>query len=260
MLKYIALALVGFIGTLTLNGQVTNQVSQEKWKLIWSDEFDGKTVDKTKWNISDEAPVKNNEVEYYSPNEVYVENGCLVLRSQKKEMGGRPYTSGLVDTKGKFFDKFIGVAVRAKLPGGQGIWPAFWMMCQDGSWPPEIDIMEMLGHNTHKIWFGHIFGRWPDIHRLGWDKTFKDKDFSADFHIYSVDWRPNRITFYIDGQSVYSTNQNIPQKEFYIILNTAVGGRWEGSHEEPGYPDNTTKFPQYNLIDYVRVYKLDVKE
>ncbi|MBI4845052.1 MAG: family 16 glycosylhydrolase [Candidatus Omnitrophica bacterium] len=221
-----------------------------KWRLIWHDEFDGETVDVSKWRIEDAALIKNNELQYYTPEDVYIENGMLVLRSQKRFMRGRGYTSGLVETSGKVAFKYGRVEVRAKLPKGKGLWPAHWMLPQSGKWPPEIDITELIGHSPNTVHMTLHWGQRPE-HKLR-GTSFSGPDFSGDFHVFAIEWQPDYIRWFIDGEERFFIDENIPQEPFYIILNTAVGGNW------PGAPNSATKFPQFHQIDYVRVYAKEI--
>ncbi len=219
------------------------------WKLVWQDEFDGDAVDRAKWFVEDAALDKNNEQQYYSPDEVFLREGHLVLRSRRREKGGHPYTSGLVETKGTFSQTYGLFEVRAKLPRGQGVWPAHWLMPADNRWPPEIDITELLGHEPHTV---HMTLHWPGPPMNGTDGTsFTGPDFTQGFHIFSVEWEVHEMRWLIDGKQRYATKEHIPDIPMRIILNTAVGGDW------PGEADQTTIFPQEHIIDYVRVYARD---
>lgn len=218
----------------------------KEWHMVWNDEFDGNSVDQTKWHIEDAALIKNNELQYYTPQNVYVHDGVLTLKSEKKRMGDRDYCSGLVETKGKFSFQYGRVEVRAKLPGTQGLWPAHWLLPANAAWPPEIDIMELVGRNPHVIHMTNHYGIYP---RNRWEGgTYTGPDYTKDFHTFAVEWGPDAIRWHIDGVQRFSATANIPQEHFFIILNTAVGGNM------PGNPDATTVFPQYHDIDYVRVY------
>lgn len=217
------------------------------WKLVWHDEFNSRSLDLTKWTPENAALEKNNEMEYYTPEEVYLQDGNLVLRSSKRAMGRRKYTSGLVETRGKFTLLYGRVEIRAKLPKGQGIWPAHWMMPDDNSWPPEIDIMELIGHRPDKV---HMTVHWSEGGRhRNTGESFVGPDFSKNFHVFAVEWEDDEIRWYVDGKLRFRTRDSIPRVPLRIILNTAVGGDW------PGAPGRRTVFPQYHLIDYVRVYE-----
>lgn len=220
------------------------------WYLIWQDEFEGDKLDLSKWRIEDAALIKNNELQYYTPEEVYVHDGVLTLRSQKRQMGGREYTSGLVETTGKFSFQYGRVEVRAKLPGTKGMWPAHWLLPDSGKWPPEIDIMELVGHRPNRVHMTNHYGIWP--HNRYESSTYSGPDFTKDFHTFAVEWEPNEIRWYVDGTQRFSTKKHVPQEPFFIILNTAVGGNM------PGNPDDTTVFPQHHNIDYVRVYGKEI--
>lgn len=221
------------------------------WYLIFNDEFDGNELDLSKWRVEDAALVKNNELQYYTPDDVYLRDGVLVLRSQKRPMGGREYTSGLVETIGKFSFQYGRVEVRAKLPGTKGLWPAHWMMPETKRWPPEIDIMELVGHRPNTIHMTNHYGVWPNNRYETRVYTGPD-DYTKDFHTFAIEWESDEIRWYIDGIERFSTEKNIPKEPFYVILNTAVGGNM------PRNPDDTTVFPQYHAIDYVRVYGKEI--
>lgn len=223
--------------------------NQDDWDLIWQDEFENNCLDSDNWNIEDWAAEKNNELQYYSPNNVKVEDGFLKLISKKEKFKGKDYTSGAVHTKGKFNFLYGKVEMRAKLPAGQGIFPAFWMMPdKEDTWLPEIDIMEMLGHQPNEVW---MVSHWLD--KTGTLKSdssnFKGPDFAKDFHIFSIEWTADSITWFIDDIERFSLSKFIPNEKMYLYLNTAIGGDW------PGSPDYSTVFPVNYEIDYVRVFK-----
>lgn len=222
-------------------------ISDKKWELVWSDEFDGTAVDKTKWYLTDAAVVKNNEKQYYSPENVSVGNGLLTILAEKKAQGGREYTSGHLDTKDKFAMTFGRWECRAKLPKTKAVWPAIWMLRQAGGWPPEIDIMEMLGHDPKTVYGSTHYGKLPNNQHTT-DK-FSGPDFSEDFHEFACEWYPDRVEFFVDGEKYSTQTKSIPFEPFYFILNVAVGGDW------PGFPDNTTVLPQKMLVDWVRVFR-----
>jgi len=245
------------------------------WKLIWQDEFNGKVIDPTKWNILLREQSKHTEMQYYVPDEVYIENGCLRIRSRVRDYGTKHYTSGRLDTEGKFKPVYGRFEIRAKLPGGQGLWPAHWLYPQNRDWAmeclmeeaianglerlipeerpwySEIDIMEFLGHEPNTV-YGTLHYYTFDGQKRTSSGTWRgDCDYSKDFHIYALEWKPDSIRWYIDDKLIHASTVGIPHMPHYLILNTAIGGSW------PGNPDSTTVFPQYHDIDYVRVYQRD---
>ncbi|MBK7405147.1 MAG: family 16 glycosylhydrolase [Phycisphaerales bacterium] len=228
-------------------GRAGGEAERPGWRLVWGDEFEGAALDPAKWRVEDAALIKNNELQYYSPDEVYLEHGCLVLRSRERGMGGRSYTSGLVDTRHRFSQAFGRFEVRAQLPKGRGVWPAHWMLPEDHpAWPPELDIMELLGHEPDVVYQTQHWGVWPNNAHEG--RPMRGPDFSEEFHTFAMEWSPERVDWFVDDRLQFSSTREVPTIPFYLILNTAVGGDW------PGNPDATTVLPQYHRIEYVRVY------
>ena len=253
----------------------TETPSIEGYNLLWSDEFDGKELDETKWNRETREPGwTNNELQEYtnSDENIFVKDGSLVLKAIKTEKNGKPYyTSGKVQGWNKTQFQYGKVVVSAKVPEGQGLWPAIWMMPNQeskyGQWPKcgEIDIMESLGNDT-TISYSTIHYGEPHAEQQGTIEKKGDESFSAKFHEYSVEWEPGEMRFYTDGELVLTCNDWFTAVEgaddkpypapfdqpFYVQLNLAVGGNW------PGNPDSTTDFSKAEfLIDYVRVYQKD---
>lgn len=247
------------------------------WSLVWSDEFggpDGSAVDSSKWT----AEVGgwgwgNNELEYYTSRlaNAYQSGGSLVIKAIKETYTGpdnvtRNYTSARLITKNKFSLTYGRIEARIKLPYGQGIWPAFWMLgtnIDTVGWPTcgEIDIMENIGREPSII-HGTIHGPgYSGANGLSSSYSLSNNQAFADsFHTFAVEWEPNVVRFYCDG-ILYKTRTpaDLPpgttwvyDHPFFIILNVAVGGYW------PGNPDSTTVFPQTMLVDYVRVYQRSV--
>ena len=164
-------------------------------------------------------------------------------------LGGYQYTSGLITTRESFQQTYGYFEMRADLPQGQGLWPAFWLMPASGNWPPELDVMEMLGNNPSTI-YSTVFSNGPTgIVKSAFGSNVADT--SAGFHTYGVDWEPDLITWYFDGQQIAQTatpaDLNSPM---YLLANLAVGGA--GSW--PGSPDATTPLPAKMQIDYIRAY------
>jgi beta-glucanase (GH16 family) len=234
----------------------------EGWTLAWSDEFDGtagSAADSSKWNYDSGPNWYNGELQYYSQgtgNAKLDGSGNLVIEARKETREGKQYTSARLKTEGKktfTYGRFEG---RMKLPYGQGMWPAFWML-GGNNWPTtgEIDIMENLGREP-SIAHGTMHG--PGYSgAAGPTASYTLPDgakFSDDFHVFAIEWESSAIRWYVDGK-LYSTktqadiggNSWVFNHAFFFILNVAVGGEW------PGNPDSTTVFPQQMLIDYVRV-------
>ncbi len=268
----LALALVPF----GLVGDATPQTPPSaKYTLSWSDEFngpDGSPPDAAKWTYDTGGNGwGNKELEYYTnrPQNVQVQGGNLVITAQKETYVGtdsvtRKYTSSRLKTKGLFSQAYGRFEARIKIPAGQGMWPAFWMLGNNiGSlgWPAcgEIDIMENIGKEPGTI-HGSLHGPSTTKHTSDLTAPFRlppGQNFADDFHVYAVEWDPDTVRFYVDGNR-YATfsSSNWPaggkwvfDQRFFILLNLAVGGDW------PGPPDNTTVFPQQMLVDYVRVYR-----
>lgn len=243
------------------------------WELVWADEFDRPEIDSSKWSLVDGAGgFGNNELQYYTsrPENARVENGTLIIEARKEKYQGSPYTSAKLLTRNKGDWTYGKYEIRARLPLGQGIWPAIWMMPTDmnryGGWPEcgEIDIMELLGHEPGKV-YGTIHYGMPWWHTGASYVLPGGKSFSDDYHLFGLIWLPGEIRWYVDGR-LYQTQKDwfcrdpetshefaFPapfDRDFYIQLNVAVGGNW------PGYPDAGTVFPQVMAVDYVRVYRL----
>jgi beta-glucanase (GH16 family) len=227
------------------------------WKLVWSDEFNGPNIDNTKWSINNGPANVNQELEYYSnrSNNVFIQNGCLVLRAIKEDFGGKNYTSGKMTSAGKGDWLYGRFEVRAKLNKGQGMWPAIWMMPTDGAyggWPSsgEMDIMELLGHQPNRV-YGTIHWATNGAHQQsGSSFSLKTGTFADTFHVFAYEWEAGKQRWYVDDSLYFSTARGQPfDKRFFYILNVAVGGSW------PGNPDNTTTFPNDMLVDYARVYE-----
>ena len=228
-----------------------------KWDLAWADEFNGTTLDTTTWIAVDGAANVNNELEYYTPSDVYLENGNLVLRSQERSMGGRGYTSGEVRTGTKrLVWRGFAVEWRTQIPSGKGMWPANWLVASacnglqgcGSDWPPEIDVLEVKGSQPNVNIMTHWWGTYPgQQHETSTYDT--GADLSAAFHTYRLEWFPDSVLWYIDGVQRAKHTQNVTSGGLQLVMNSAVGGFFDGP------PDAGTVFPQYQRIDYVRVYR-----
>jgi len=233
--------------------------------LVWSDEFDYSGLpDPSKWNMeTGGGGWGNNELQYYtdSENNAMVENGILTITAREESLGGRDYTSARITTQNKFDYKYGRIEARIKLPYGQGLWPAFWMLGKNfntDGWPAcgEIDIMEMVG-GTGKDNTVHSTLHWDhdgEYASYGESYSLSSGIFADDYHIFSVEWDSHDIKGYMDDVHYFTADITPAQlsefhNNFFIIMNVAVGGNW------PGPPDGTTTFPQTMEVDYVRVYQ-----
>lgn len=231
------------------------------YDLIWSDEFEGFSLNASNWNIEATDQPYNNEMQAYTiDNNFYIEDGFLHIIAKKEQWESKNFTSARLNTQNKrdfLYGKF---EARMKMSIGQGLWPAFWMLPsgKDGQWPRagEIDIMETVGSNTTFSFSTIHYGNSVSEHTFKGDAIAIDGGYSDDFHVYSCQWQPGNISFYLDGQLFSQRNPQECQpwpfdagNSFYLVLNLAVGGDW------PGPPDNSTEFPSEFVIDWVRVYQ-----
>jgi beta-glucanase (GH16 family) len=273
----VALRIVVFISILvpgSLFCSTARASNPKDWKLTWSDEFDGpkgSPADASKWSFDIGGNGwGNKELETYTRRTAnsHVESGRLVIKAIKETFTGpdnisRNYTSARLLTKNKFSQAYGRFEARIKIPYGQGIWPAFWLLGDNidtAHWPNcgEIDIMENIGKESsivHGTFHGPGYSGGNGISAAY--TLPSGRKFSDDFHTFALEWEPNVMGFYVDGH-LYKTGTpaDLPSGRswvfdhpFFIILNVAVGGVW------PGNPDATTVFPQQMLVDYVRVYR-----
>jgi beta-glucanase (GH16 family) len=238
---------------LTPNDPTTQRPIPNKpgWTLTFHDEFDGPKLDTKKWLDCYPHELRthsNNEQQYYAKDGYGIKNGILRFKAEKRKMGGMPYTSGMISSFGKFKQKYGWFEIRARFPKGKGMWPAFWLLPVTEDWPPEIDILEILGHDLQKVYFSTHFKTKTSGHEY---KTgfWVGPDFSKDFHTIAVEWNPGECIWYVDGVERYRHHEGVSDEPMYILANLAVGGDW------PGMPDATTTFPAYMEIDYIRVYR-----
>jgi len=242
--------------------------------LVWSDEFDGTEVDPSKWTfmLGDGTEYGlpsgwgNNELQHYLAENATVANGFLTITAKEESVGGRDYTSARLRTLGKGDWTFGRMEMRAKMPIGRGLWPAFWMLPSDtvyGTWAAsgEIDIVEYIG--SHPEWvFGtiHYGAPWPNnTHSTTATPAPPGSTFHEDFHVFALEWEFGELRWYVDD-TLYATRTRwhttggpFPAPfdvDFHVLLNLAVGGNL------PGPPDPATVFPQELVVDYVRVYQL----
>ena len=274
------------------NGGTTNpddgdgDAAKDGYKLVWRDEFNGTSLDTTKWNYqtgtqdsygSSTGPQYwgNDELQYYTQDAVTVSNGSLVITAKKQTMGDRPYTSGRILTRDKGSWTYGYFEARMKTPTGNGMWPAFWMLPQPsttantdniyGGWPAngEIDIMEAKGRLANKVDTTLHFGKAWNEHEYKTEETTLRSN-TDQWHTYAVEWTADYIYWFVDGIRVHAVNkytwwsqdtankgQSKPfDQPFYILLNLAVGGHYDN------YVEPDAGFTQASMyVDYVRVYE-----
>jgi beta-glucanase (GH16 family) len=218
------------------------------WKLVFHDEFDEAHLDSRMWNMDNStyhSCCLTFGLQYFTSDALSLKQGVLSIASDRRSMGDKDYTSGVLTTENKFSFRYGLVDIRARIPKGQGIWPALWLT--SGNVGREIDIMEMVSDPTTIYQTYHIND--PVYNSYVSQCTLDEPDLSAAFHTYSVLWNYTSVTWYIDGVQTCKITSQIPQISMFLMIDTAVGGQW------PGPPDDSTVFPQYMLIDYVRIYQ-----
>ncbi|MYJ95164.1 MAG: glycoside hydrolase family 16 protein [Proteobacteria bacterium] len=240
--------------------------------LVWSDEFDDERLDPRRWFFETGdggqyslAGWGNDELQWYLTDSALLENGRLVITARRESQNGYDYTSARLHTRSRFAFRYGRIEARLRLPGGQGLWPAFWLLPQEdtyGTWAAsgEIDIMEAinLGGTGGNTVFGtlHYGGESPDNVFSG-NEYVVPGSATDEFHLYALEWDPTEIRWYVDDvlyamQNFWHTaSADYPapfDQPFYILLNVAVGGRF------PGAPSPGTVFPVTMEVDYVRVY------
>ena len=264
--------------SLSCGGGATLQPPTTKgFTLVWSDEFNGPdstTPDSSKWTFDTGVGGNgwgNNELESYTnrTQNAQLKSGSLVITALKEiyadpsDSVTRNYTSARMKTQGLFNQAYGRFEARIKIPAGQGMWPAFWMLGKDISsigWPQcgETDIMENIGKEPGTV-HGSLHGPSTSGRTSDLSAPFSlpaGQNFADDFHLYAVEWEPGTVRFYVDSNLYGTFTQSqwpaggtwVFDHPFFLILNVAVGGDW------PGSPDPNTVFPQQMLVDYVRVY------
>ncbi len=267
----------------------------EGWQLVWNDEFDGDAIDFSKWSHETNCwGGGNNELQCYTDrsDNSFIRDGKLVIHAQEEEFTGPaeplewggspgdatlPYTSARLSSKDKGDWTYGRFEIRAKIPGGQGVWPAIWMMPTDsvyGSWAAsgEIDIMEAVNLGTEPSFLTHgtlhYGGVWPGNQYSG-TSTVHASDPTQDFHTYAIEWAHGEIRWYVDdlhfatqtsegwysepvnaktGETVVLVDGQPFDRDFHLLLNVAIGGNW------PGSPDATTQLPVEMEVDFVRIW------
>lgn len=235
-------------------------------RLIMQDEFntDGAPNNEL-WNYDigrGQNGWGNNELQYYTdrPENIKIEDGMLKITAVQESFEGASFTSARITTKGNFEQKHGRFEARIKLPWGQGLWPAFWLLgsnIDEVSWPNcgEIDIMEYRGQNP-TIMLGSVHGPgYSGGESVGKEYDLVNDRFDTDFHVFGIEWGTNYINYYIDDVLFNQITPNdvngdwVFNQPFFIIMNLAVGGNFVGP------PNENTVFPQTMMVDYLRVYQ-----
>ncbi len=258
-----------YLLTLILSITLINSSQAQCWNLVFEEEFDGTSLDLNTWEYQiGGGGWGNNELQYYTNGaNVEVSNGTLKIiadRDWGNQYPGNAYTSSRIRTINKADFRYGRMEARIRMPIGQGIWPAFWMMPTDdvyGGWPRsgEMDIVEYLGNDPNTIHGTCHYGHSPsDKSSSGSSYNLPSGDFHTAFHVFAMEWEANVIRWYMDGQLYHAVSAAHPEfsyfnwpftEDFHFILNLAVGGNW------PGSPNGATVFPQTYEVDWVRVYQ-----
>jgi beta-glucanase (GH16 family) len=224
-------------------------------RLVFSDEFNDGVVDTNKWalcypwtNRNGCYNARTGERQSYLPRNVTERDGSLRLTARKETVNGRPYTSGMISSHKSFRHRYGYLEARIKFPKGKGMWGAFWNLPYPVSWPPEIDVVEVLGRAPSRAEFHYHYGTRSNHLQSG--RSHSGPDLTTGFHTYAVRWQNDLIIWYLDGVERYRfKGTRVSEKSMYILLNLAVGGSWAGT------PDATTPWPTTMYVDWVRVYQ-----
>ncbi|MEZ4816887.1 MAG: glycoside hydrolase family 16 protein [Flavobacteriaceae bacterium] len=241
---------------------IVSSACEKKETLVWEDNFDGTSLNESFWNfeLGDGCPNLcgwgNNERQIYTRDNHVVKDGFLTITARKEDS---LYTSTRITTNDKFELTYGRFVMYAKIPGGKGIWPAFWMLgsnINEVGWPKcgEIDIMEYVGKDPGVL-YTTLHTQDSHGNSINSKKSYIE-NIEEGFHLFEVDWKPESITFFIDGKEVYQfapsekNEDNWPfHQPFYLLVNMAIGGNFGGPEVDDGI------FPREYIIDYIRVYK-----
>lgn len=227
------------------------------WKLKFSDEFSETTLDTTKWNTCypEGCFHSNHELQCYRPDNVLPNFGTLRLQARIRTVLCSNnltyhYTSGMLTTYGKYSFTYGYVEARTRGTAGQGLWPALWAIPANRSWPPEIDILEILGQESNRAYFTYHWGTPANRQQSG--DSWLGSDFSTNWHTFGLYWGAEAMRWYVDGverRPAFTQTTALASQPMYFIANLAVGGDW------PGPPNSSTVFPNYFDLDYVRIWQ-----
>ncbi|MFY0592174.1 glycoside hydrolase family 16 protein [Roseivirga sp.] len=242
----------------------TSPTSYANRTLVWSDEFESSSLNLSDWTYEIGTGSNgwgNNELQYYTNSNTSMQDGHLVITAKEQSLNGSNYTSSRIVTMNKQDFRYGRIDIRAALPEGQGIWPALWMLGSNFNtvgWPAsgEIDIMEMIGGSGRESTV-HGTVHWENDGQraqFGGETTLSSGTFHDQFHVFSIEWDASQIRWLVNDQQYHVIDTTPAQlsefrNSFFFIFNLAVGGNW------PGSPNSSTTFPQYLIVDYVRVFQ-----
>jgi beta-glucanase (GH16 family) len=217
------------------------------WQVTFSEEFDQGSLDPGKWAPGSPwvpEPFDQGELQQYVADALHVANGAAHIIATA---ASGAYYSGMISTYATFSQEYGRFEIRCKFPAGRGLWPAFWLLPANAFGPPEIDILEALGHEANAVYMNV---HWTDNgkHRQAIGK-YVGPDFTQDFHTFAVEWDKDKLVWFVDGKPRHRVVGHSPRGPMYLLANLAVGGFW------PGVPDASTTFPATFLIDYIRVFR-----
>ncbi|WP_425392133.1 glycoside hydrolase family 16 protein [Ekhidna sp.] len=263
--KSVSIELDNSLGSIDDTGYTT-PTSYEGLTMIWNDEFEGSTLNTSDWNYEIGTGSNgwgNNELQYYREDNTTLTEGYLVIEARRESFSGSQYTSSRLTTENKVEFQYGRIDIRAKLPKGQGLWPALWMLganFRQVGWPScgEIDIMEMIGGENNED-VVHGTAHWDNNGTkadFGGSTRLSDGIFNDEFHVFTIIWDETQIRWFLDDRQYHSMSITPAElsefrAEFFLIFNVAVGGNW------PGSPNSSTVFPQRMIVDYVRVFQND---
>jgi len=234
-------------------------------ELVLREEFDGRKLQRKRWRTCHWwasrgcTIASNHELEAYHPEQVRVRDGVLRLVAERRRVPGQdgrrfPYASGMISSgpgrrsPAKFAFRYGRAEIRARPPVGRGLWSAIWMLPANRSSKPEIDIMESLGHAPDTAELHVHWADGDDVEQRG--RSLRLRGLRHGWHTYAIDWRPDRLTWLIDGKVLWRVRGDaVPDTPMYLVANLAVGGDW------PGAPDSSTRFPSAFLIDSIKVWQ-----
>lgn len=239
ILIVIFLVIIFIIFNRPINKNYNINIIEEMHKKVLIDDFNYHLNDKY-WNVVERGNNYNNELQYYRKDNIFINNGILEIEAKKEDFLDYNYTSAMINTKNKFEFLYGKVIFRMKPAFAKGLVSAVWLLPSDDSNFPEIDIVEILGSEINKVWSGIHYSN----DEFNKDKLFVDYITGTEFTTYEFNWTNDEITIYENGCLRFQTNENIPNKKMYLVINLSVGGNWA---KEPD--DNL--LPSKMLIDYV---------